>query len=108
MEFEDKFVDESDDVLMDALEEKDNIIEEITHLKIHLEEANLVEEVLKKQILEKERHNEKLELEIVSLRKELEKKKGINLRFSKGSEALEEIIKLQCSPLIKTGLGYNG
>ena len=75
MEFEDKCVNESDDVFMDALEEKDNFIEEITQLKIHLEEAKLAEVTLKKQILEKKKHNEKLELEIVSLRKELEKKK---------------------------------
>jgi len=73
---------------MDSLEEKDNIIEEITQLKICLEEAKLTEDSLKKQILEKERHNEKLELEVVSLRKELEKEKSINLRFAKGSKTL--------------------
>jgi hypothetical protein len=32
----------------------------------------------------------------------------LNLRFAKGSEALDEIIKVQRSPLIKTGLGYTG
>ena len=32
----------------------------------------------------------------------------MNLRFSKGSETLDEIIKVQRSPLIKTGLGYVG
>ena len=69
MACEDKCIDESDDVFMDALEEKNNFIKEIIQLKIHLEEA------LKKQILEKEKHNEKLKLEIISLRKELEKKK---------------------------------
>lgn len=73
-----------------------------------MEEAKLAEEVLKKQILEKERHNESLELEIVGLRKELGKTKALNIRFSKGSNTLEEIIKVQCSPLIKIGLGYNG
>ena len=41
----------------------------MTHLKICLEEVKLAEEALKKQILEKERNNVKLELEIVSLRK---------------------------------------
>ena len=58
MAFEDKCIDESDDVLMDALEEKDNLIEEITQLKISLKEAKLAEEVLKKRIIEKERDNE--------------------------------------------------
>jgi len=75
MEFEDKYIDESDDFFMDSLEEKDNLIKEISLLKIHLEEAKLAEEALKKQILEREKQNENLELEIVSLRKELEKKK---------------------------------
>ena len=40
------------------------------------------------------------------LRKELEKTKSLNLRFAKGSETLDEIIKVQHSLLIKTGLGY--
>ena len=32
--------------------------------------------------------------------------KSLNLRFAEGSENLNEIIKVQRSPLIKTGLGY--
>jgi len=46
MAFEDKCIDETNDVFMDALEDKDNFIEEIIHLKIHLEEAKLAEETL--------------------------------------------------------------
>ena len=42
----------------------------------------------------------------MSLRKELEKVKTLNLGFAKGSKTLDEIIKVQRSPLIKTGLGY--
>ena len=34
--------------------------------------------------------------------------KTLNLRFAKGSETLDEIIKVQRSPLLKTGLGYVG
>ena len=45
---------------------------------------------------------------MVSLRKELEKVKTLNLRFAEGSKTLDEIIKVQRSPLIKTGLGYIG
>ena len=56
----------------------------------------------------KEKHNEKLECEIVSLRKEIEKMKILNIRFAKGFETLDEIIKVQRSPLLKTGLGYIG
>ena len=58
------------------------------------------------QFAEKEKHNEKLECEIVGLRKDLEKTKSLNLRFSKGVETLNEITKVQRSPMIKTGLGY--
>jgi len=94
MAFEENCVDEFDDVFMDYIEEKDTLIEEISQLKIHLEDTKLAEEVLKKQIVEKKRHNESLELEIVGLRKELEKTKALNIRFYKGSETLEEIIKV--------------
>ena len=45
---------------------------------------------------------------MVSQRKEFEKVKTLNLRFAKGSETLDEIIKVQRSPLIKIGLGYIG
>jgi len=38
--------------------------------------------------------------------KDIEKTKALNLRFAKGYETLDDIIKMQCSPLIKTGLGY--
>ena len=36
----------------------------------------------------------------------MRKQKALNLKFSKGSETLDEIIKVQHSPLIKTSLGY--
>lgn len=107
MAFEDRSSNESNDNSMDTLEEKDIFIEEIIELKICLEEAKLVEDTLKKQIIEKEEHNEKMECEIVSLRKEIEIENNINLRFDKGSETLYEIIKFHCPPLIKTSLGYS-
>ena len=92
---------------MDALEDSD-FLDEKNKLKICLEESKITIETLKNQLEEKEKHNEKLECEVVSLRKELEKGKTQNLRFAKGSETLDEIIKVQCSPLIKIGLGYIG
>ena len=67
----------------------------------------MIIDTLQFQLAESEKHHEKLECEIVGLRKEIEKTKALNLRFVKGSETLDEIIKIQCSPLIKTGLGYN-
>ena len=59
------------------------------------------------QLVEREKYNEKLECEIVGHRKDIEKTKDLNLRFAKGSETLDEIIKVQHSSLIKTGLGYS-
>ena len=92
---------------MDALEEE-YLLEEITHLKICLKEKNMIIDTLTHQLTKSEKHNEKLECEVVGLRKELEKTKYLNLRFAKGSEALDEIIKVQHFPLIKIFLGYTG
>jgi len=66
----------------------------------------MIIDTLTYQLAEKEKHNEKLECEIVGIRKDLEKTKSLNLRFAKGSETLDEIIKVQCSPLIKISIGY--
>eukprot|EP00253_Pinus_taeda_P015448 PITA_15448 len=96
-----------DDDYMDAID-VDYFHEEITKLKRCIEEKNKIIDTLQFQIDEKERHLEKLEGEIVGLRKEIEKTKAINLKFVKGSETLDEIINLQRSPLNKTGMGYNG
>jgi len=93
------------DNFWDALEEED-LHEEISKLKIYLEEKNMIIDTLTYQLAEKEKHNEKLECEIVGLRKDLEKTKSLNLRFAKGSETLNEIIKVQRYPLINIGLGY--
>eukprot|EP00253_Pinus_taeda_P034463 PITA_34463 len=95
-----------DDDFMDAIDEE-GLYEEISKLKICLEEKNMIIDTLQFQLAESEKHHEKLECEIVGLRKEIEKTKALNIRFVKGSETLDEIIKLQRSPLIKTGLGYN-
>ena len=104
MEFE-KNTNDSKDNFMDTLE-KNYFLEEITQLKICLEEIKIAIDNLRNQLMEKEKHNEKLECEIVILRKELEKVKTLNPGFAKGSKTLDEIIKVQCSPLMKTGLGY--
>jgi len=94
------------DDFMDAIDEE-GLYEEIYKLKICLEEKNMIIDTLQCQLAEREKHHEKLECEIVGLRKEIKKTKALNLRFVKGSETLDEIIKVQHSPLIKTGLGYN-
>eukprot|EP00253_Pinus_taeda_P031309 PITA_31309 len=73
-----------DDDYMDAID-VDNLFEEINRLKRCIEEKNMIIDTLQFQIDEKEKHFEKLEGEIVALRKEIEKKKAINLKFVKGS-----------------------
>eukprot|EP00253_Pinus_taeda_P006216 PITA_06216 len=97
---------DKDDDFMDAIDEE-GLYEENSELKICLEEKNMIIDTLQFQLVEREKHHEKLECEIVGLRKEIEKTKALNLRFVKGSETLDEIINVQRSPLIKTGLGYN-
>eukprot|EP00253_Pinus_taeda_P016292 PITA_16292 len=81
---------------------------EISRLKTCLEEKNVIIDTLQFQLDEKEKFLEKLECEIVGLRKEIEKTKALNFKFVKGSETLDKIINVQRSPLIETGLGYNG
>eukprot|EP00253_Pinus_taeda_P032145 PITA_32145 len=95
-----------DDDFLDAIDE-DGLYEEISKLKICLEEKSMIIDTLTFQLAEREKHNEKLECEIVGLTKDIEKTKALNVRFAKGSETLDEIIKVQRSPLIKTGLGYS-
>ena len=104
MAFE-KDTSEANDTFMDALEEN-YFLEEINQLNICLEEKKIAINSLKNQLIEKDKHNDKLECETVSIRNEIEKVKTLNLRFAKGSETLDEIIKVQCSPLINTCLGY--
>jgi len=94
-----------DDDFLDAIDEE-GLYEEISKLKICIEEKNMIIDTLTFQLAEREKHNEQLECESVGLRKDIEKTKDLNLKFAKGSETLDEIIKVQCSPLIKTGLGY--
>ena len=94
-----------DDDFLDDIDE-DDLYEEISKLKIYLEEKSMIIDTLTFQLSRREKHNEKLECENVGLRKDIEKTKALNLRFVKGSENLDEIIKVQCSPLIKIGLGY--
>jgi hypothetical protein len=69
-----------------------------------------MEKVMRIQLKKNEGNCEKLEVEIVSLRKELEKsiaQFNRSLKFEKSIEILDDIIKCPISPLIKPGLGYD-
>lgn len=82
-----------DDDYMDAIN-ADGLYEEISNIKIFLEEKNVIIDSLQCQLAEREKHHEKLECEIVGLRKEIEKTKALNIRFVKGSKTLDEIINV--------------
>jgi len=94
-----------DDNFLDDIDE-DDLYKEISKLKICLEEKIMIIDTMTFQLAEREEHNEKLECEIMGLRKDIEKMKALNLRFAKGSKTSDEITKVQCSPLINIGLGY--
>jgi hypothetical protein len=65
----------------------------------------MIEETLKNQLEEKEKIKESLEAEIVSLRKELQKK-DIQQNFGNNTKILDEIINSQRPCYDKSGLGY--
>jgi hypothetical protein len=77
---------------------------------IQLQEEKRTKEVVRIELKERDENFEKMKYEIVSLRKELEKttaQLNRSLKFGKCIEILDDIIKFQISPLIKTGLGYD-
>ena len=82
--------------------------EDLFLLKVELEEAKKIEEILK-QLSEKKARCESLEQEVVKTRKEMEKFQALynqNLSSIKASEGLTTILNQQRNPKIKTGLGY--
>jgi chromosome condensin MukBEF ATPase and DNA-binding subunit MukB len=83
--------------------------EEISLLKVKLEEAKRIEDILTHQLKEAKTKGEKLESEVVSVRKDLEKFQALylqNLTSIKASEGLTTIPNQQRNPKLKTSLGY--
>jgi endonuclease III-like uncharacterized protein len=74
----------------------------ITKLKVQIEEDKRIEEALKEQLEENDRINGNLEAEIVTLRKDIQKKNMQN-----NSKVLDDIISSKKSHLDKSRLGYN-
>jgi hypothetical protein len=74
----------------------------ITKLKVQIEEDKIIEEALKEQLEEKDMIIRNLEEEIVTLRKDIQKK---NMQNS--SKVFDDIISSQKSHFDKTELGYN-
>jgi hypothetical protein len=78
-------------------------------LKLELEEAKKVEEVLKQQLAKSRSSCEQLEEEVVTFKKELEKYQAWynrNISSIKASEELNNILNRQRPPQNKSGLGY--
>jgi hypothetical protein len=83
--------------------------EDLVLLKVELEEANKIEEILKQQLSGKKARCEALEQEVVKTRKEMEKFQALynqNLSSIKASEGLSTILNQQRNPNMKIGLGY--
>jgi chromosome segregation ATPase len=83
--------------------------EDFDLLKVELEEAKKIEDILKQQLSEKKLRCAALEEEIVKTRKEMEKLKGLyhqNLPSIKASEELTSILNQQRNSKLKAGLGY--
>jgi hypothetical protein len=78
-------------------------------LKVELEEAKKIEDILKQQLSEKKARCKSLEEEVVKTRKELEKFQALyhqNMSSIKASEGLATILNQQRNPKLKTGLCY--
>jgi hypothetical protein len=83
--------------------------EDFALLKVELEEAKKIEDILKQQLSENKASCKALEEEVVKTRKELEKFQALyhhNLSSIKASEGLATILNQQRNPKLKTGLGY--
>jgi predicted RNase H-like nuclease (RuvC/YqgF family) len=87
---------------LDKKEDTQELEQMITNLKVQIEEDKRIEEALKEQLEEKDKIIGNLEVEIVTLRKDIQKK---NMQNS--SKVLDDIINSKKSHLDKSGLGYN-
>jgi hypothetical protein len=87
---------------LDKKEDTQELEQMITKLKVQIEEDKRIEKVLKEQLEEKDMIIGNLKVEIVILRKDIQKK---NMQNS--SKVSDDIISSQKSHFYKTGLGYN-
>jgi flagellar biosynthesis chaperone FliJ len=87
---------------LDKKKDTQELEQMITKLKVQIEEDKIIEEALKEQLEGKDEIIGNLEAEIVTLRKDIQKK---NMQNS--SKVLDDIISSQKSYLDKSRLGYN-
>jgi hypothetical protein len=87
---------------LDKKEDTQELEQIITNLKVQIEEDKIIEEALKEQLEEKDKIIGNPEAEIVTLRKDLQKKNMQN-----NSKVLDDISSSRKSHYDKFGLGYN-
>jgi hypothetical protein len=87
---------------LDKKEDTQELEQMITNLKVQIEEDKRIEEALKEQLEERDMIIGNLEAEIVTLRKDLQKKNMQN-----NSKVLDDIINSQNPHHDKSRLGYN-
>jgi predicted RNase H-like nuclease (RuvC/YqgF family) len=87
---------------LDKKEDIQELEKIIMELKVQIEEYKRIEESLKEQLEERDRIIGNLEVEIVTLRKDLQKK-----NMQKSSKVLDDIISTQRPNHDKFRLGYN-
>jgi hypothetical protein len=73
----------------------------VVDLKLKIEEARVTEEALTKMLVEKDKENEGLKIEVVSLRKKVQEN-----NMNQSSQVLDQIISSQRSTYDKTRIGY--
>jgi hypothetical protein len=87
---------------LDKKEDTQELKQMFTNLKVQIEEDKIIEEALKEQLEEKDKIIGNLEVEIVTLRKDLQKKNMHN-----NSKVLDDVIGSKKSHHGKSRLGYN-
>jgi hypothetical protein len=87
---------------LDKKKDTQELEQMITKLKVQIEEDKRIEEEIKEQLERKDMIIGKLEADIATLRKDIQKK---NMQNS--SKVLDDIISSQKSHFDKSGLGYN-
>ena len=87
---------------LDKKKDTQELEQMITKLKVQIEEDKRIEEALKEQLEENDKIIGNLEVEVVTLKNDIQKKNMQNR-----SKVLDDIINSQKSHLDKSGLGYN-
>jgi hypothetical protein len=87
---------------LDKKEDTQELEKMITNLKVQIEEDKIIEEALKEQLVGRDMIIENLEVEFVTLRKDIQ-----NKNMQNNSKVLNDIISSQRPNHDKSRIGYN-